>query len=47
MEELNRNFHNWCIKNHKDTVYIGEIVFKQGKQVELVTSYKDYKEKEK
>ena len=25
----------------------GEIVFKPGKHVELVTSYKDYKEKEK
>lgn len=47
MEELNRNFHNWCIRNHKDTAYIGEIVFKPGKHVELVTSYKDYKEKEK
>ena len=47
MEELNRDFHNWCIRNHKDTAYIGEIVFKQGKHVELVTSYKDYKEKEK
>lgn len=47
MEELNRDFHNWCIRNHKDTAYIGEIVFKQGKHVELVTSYKDYKDKEK
>ena len=47
MEELNRDFHNWCIRNHKDTAYIGEIVFKPGKHVELVTSYKDYKEKEK
>lgn len=47
MEALNRDFHNWCIRNHKYDAYIGEIVFKPGKHVELVTSYKDYKEKEK
>ena len=33
MEELNRNFHNWCIRNHKDTAYIGEIIVKEGKLI--------------
>lgn len=47
METLNRDFHNWCVRHNKDDAYIGEIVIKQGKHVELVTSYKDYKEKEK
>lgn len=47
METLNRDFHNWCVRNNKDDAYIGEIVIKQGKHVELVTSYQDYKEKEK
>lgn len=47
METLNRDFHNWCVRHNKDDAYIGEIVVKEGKHVELVTSYKDYKEKEK
>lgn len=46
MEHLNRDFHNWTIRKHCDNPYIGEIVIKPGKHVELVTHYKDYVEKE-